>query len=89
MWVTGPDPATDRRVITVATATRTAFAVSSAYRLPAERAPHTTLRVRTSTVPSEATFVEQGVENSSSPNSSSVRRVICFRAPRRFAIRGC
>ncbi|NEC51127.1 LysR family transcriptional regulator [Actinospica acidiphila] len=57
------DPATDRRVITVAMTTSTAFVVGPRLtRLLAERAPHATLRVRTFTVPSEATFVEQGVD---------------------------
>ncbi|MGX1158832.1 LysR family transcriptional regulator [Streptomyces albogriseolus] len=57
------DPATDRRVITVAMTTSTAFVVGPRLaRLLAERAPHATLRVRTFTVPTEATFVEQGVD---------------------------
>ncbi len=57
------DPATDRRVITVAMTTSTAFVVGPRLaRLLAERAPHATLRVRTFTVPTEATFDEQGVD---------------------------
>ncbi|MEV5363852.1 LysR family transcriptional regulator [Streptomyces cellulosae] len=57
------DPATDRRVITVAMTTSTAFVVGPRLtRLLAARAPHATLRVRTFTVPTEATFVEQGVD---------------------------
>ncbi|MFE1260908.1 LysR family transcriptional regulator [Streptomyces albogriseolus] len=57
------DPAADRRVITVAMTTSTAFVVGPRLaRLLAERAPHATLRVRTFTVPTEATFVEQGVD---------------------------
>ncbi|MFF7319907.1 LysR family transcriptional regulator [Streptomyces albogriseolus] len=57
------DPATDRRVITVAMTTSTAFVVGPRLaRLLAERAPHATLRVRAFTVPTEATFVEQGVD---------------------------
>lgn len=57
------DPATDRRTITVAMTTSTAFVVGPRLtRLLPERAPHATLRVRTFTVPAEATFVEQGVD---------------------------
>ncbi|WPP28040.1 LysR family transcriptional regulator [Streptomyces sp. CL7] len=57
------DPAADRRVITVAMTTSTAFVVGPRLaQLLAERAPHATLRVRTFTVPTEATFVEQGVD---------------------------
>ncbi len=59
----GFDPATDRRVITVAMTTSTAFVVAPGLsRLLAERAPHTTLRLRTITVPTEATFTDQGVD---------------------------
>lgn len=57
------DPATDRRVITVAMTTSTAFVVAPRLtRLIAERAPHTTLRLRTISVPTEATFTDQGVD---------------------------
>jgi DNA-binding transcriptional LysR family regulator len=57
------DPATDRRVITVAMTNSTAFVIGPALtRLVAERAPHATLRVRTITVPTEATFTEGGVD---------------------------
>lgn len=59
----GFDPATDRRVVTVAMTTSTAFVLGSRLvRLVAERAPHATLRVRTITVPTEATFTEHGVD---------------------------
>ncbi|MFD6280207.1 LysR family transcriptional regulator [Streptomyces sp. NPDC060209] len=57
------DPATDRRVITIAMTNSTAFVVGPRLtRLVAERAPHATLRVRTMTVPTEATFTGQGVD---------------------------
>ncbi|MER5481359.1 LysR family transcriptional regulator [Streptomyces sp. NPDC002734] len=57
------DPAADRRVITVAMTTSTAFVVGPALaRLVAERAPHCTLRLRTITVPTEATFTDRGVD---------------------------
>ncbi|MFF2727452.1 LysR family transcriptional regulator [Streptomyces sp. NPDC058008] len=57
------DPATDRRVITVAMTNSTAFVIGPRLtRLVAERAPHATLRVRTITVPTEATFTDQGVD---------------------------
>ncbi|WP_406385625.1 LysR family transcriptional regulator [Streptomyces sp. NBC_01618] len=57
------DPATDRRVITIAMTNSTAFVVGPHLtRLIAERAPHATLRVRTITVPTEATFTDQGVD---------------------------
>lgn len=57
------DPATDRRVITVAMTNSTAFVVGPHLtRLVAERAPHATLRVRTITVPTEATFTDKGVD---------------------------
>ncbi|MPY30904.1 LysR family transcriptional regulator [Streptomyces adustus] len=57
------DPATDQRVITVAMTNSTAFVVGPRLtRLVAERAPHATLRVRTITVPTEATFTEGGVD---------------------------
>ncbi|WP_073952731.1 LysR family transcriptional regulator [Streptomyces kebangsaanensis] len=57
------DPATDRRVITVAMTNSTAFVVGPRLtRLIAERAPHATLRLRTITVPTEATFTDQGVD---------------------------
>ena len=57
------DPATDERVITVAMTNSTAFVVGPRLtRLVAARAPHATLRVRTITVPTEATFTEGGVD---------------------------
>jgi DNA-binding transcriptional LysR family regulator len=57
------DPATDKRVITVAMTNSTAFVLGPRLtRLVAERAPHATLRVRTITVPTEATFTEGGVD---------------------------
>ncbi|MGI5271095.1 LysR family transcriptional regulator [Nonomuraea sp. CA-218870] len=56
------DPATDRRVITVAMTTSTALVLGARLgRLVAERAPHATLRLRTITVPTESTFTEHGV----------------------------
>lgn len=56
-------PATDRRVITVAMTTSTAFVLGPRLgRLVAEQAPHATLRLRTITVPTEATFTEHGVD---------------------------
>ncbi|MBQ0826524.1 LysR family transcriptional regulator [Streptomyces tagetis] len=59
----GFDPATDRRVVTVAMTNSTAFVVGPHLtRLVAERAPHATLRLRTITVPTEATFTDQGVD---------------------------
>lgn len=57
------DPATDRRVITIALTNSTAFVVGPRLaQLVAERAPHATLRLRTITVPTEATFTERGVD---------------------------
>ncbi|WP_369199262.1 LysR family transcriptional regulator [Streptomyces sp. PU-14G] len=57
------DPATDGRIITVATTTSTAFVVGPRLtRLVRERAPHATLRLRTITVPTETTFTDQGVD---------------------------
>ncbi|WP_031086859.1 LysR family transcriptional regulator [Streptomyces sp. NRRL WC-3549] len=57
------DPATDGRIITVAMTTSTAFVVGPRLTLLVrERAPHATLRLRTITVPTEATFTEQGVD---------------------------
>ncbi|MFF9457921.1 LysR family transcriptional regulator [Streptomyces flaveolus] len=57
------DPATDRRIITVAMTTSTAFVVGPRLtRLVRERAPHATLRLRTITVPTETTFTDQGVD---------------------------
>ncbi|MDF6045444.1 LysR family transcriptional regulator [Streptomyces sp. JH14] len=57
------EPATDQRVITVAMTTSTAFVVGPRLtRLIAERAPRATLRVRTITVPTKATFTEMGVD---------------------------
>lgn len=59
----GFDPATDRRVITVAMTTSTAFVLGGRLgRLVAERAPHATLRLRTITVPTPSTFTEHGVD---------------------------
>ncbi|MEV0495257.1 LysR family transcriptional regulator [Streptomyces atratus] len=57
------DPAKDQRVVTVAMTNSTAFVVGPRLmRLVAERAPHVTLRVRTITVPNEATFTDKGVD---------------------------
>ncbi|MGW4231677.1 LysR family transcriptional regulator [Streptomyces sp. NPDC004980] len=57
------DAATDRRVITIAMTNSTAFVVGpQLIRLVAERAPLATLRLRTITVPTEATFTDQGVD---------------------------
>ncbi|GED84240.1 LysR family transcriptional regulator [Streptomyces sp. 6-11-2] len=57
------EPATDERVITVAMTNSTAFVIGPRLtRLVAERAPRATLRVRTITVPTEATFTEGGVD---------------------------
>ncbi|MFD5122217.1 LysR family transcriptional regulator [Streptomyces sp. NPDC058385] len=57
------DPASDERIITVAMTNSTAFVVGPRLtQLVAERAPHATLRVRTITVPTEATFTEGGVD---------------------------
>ncbi|OWA00821.1 LysR family transcriptional regulator [Streptomyces sp. CS113] len=57
------DPTTDRRIITVAMTTSTAFVVGPRLtRLVRERAPHATLRLRTITMPSESTFTDQGVD---------------------------
>ncbi|MGW5275736.1 LysR family transcriptional regulator [Streptomyces sp. NPDC004044] len=57
------DPVTDRRVITIAMTNSTAFVVGPQLaRLIAERAPHATLRLRTITVPTEATFTDKGVD---------------------------
>ncbi|WP_459545752.1 LysR family transcriptional regulator [Nocardia sp. X0981] len=59
----GFDPASDRRVITVAMTTSTAFVLGPRLaRLIGERAPHATLRVRAITVPTESTFTESGVD---------------------------
>ncbi|MBM0236193.1 LysR family transcriptional regulator [Micromonospora sp. ATA32] len=59
----GFDPATDRRVITIAMTTSTAFVLGARLvRLVAERAPNAILRVRTITVPTETTFTEHGVD---------------------------
>ncbi|PWU44168.1 LysR family transcriptional regulator [Micromonospora globispora] len=59
----GFDPARDRRVITIAMTTSTAFVLGARLvRLVAERAPNATLRVRTITVPAETTFTEHGVD---------------------------
>ncbi|GHH30381.1 LysR family transcriptional regulator [Streptomyces lanatus] len=57
------DPAVDDRVITVAITNSTAFVVGPhLVRLVVERAPNATLRLRTITVPTEATFTDQGVD---------------------------
>lgn len=57
------DPAADRRVVTVAMTTSTAFVLGPRLsRLLRERAPHATLRIRTITVPTEMTFTEHGVD---------------------------
>jgi DNA-binding transcriptional LysR family regulator len=57
------DPATDRRVLTVAMTNSTAFVIGPHLtRLVAERAPHATLRLRTISVPTEATFTDKGVD---------------------------
>ncbi|MEV0973961.1 LysR family transcriptional regulator [Microtetraspora glauca] len=57
------DPATDQRVITIAMTNSTAFVVGPQLtRLIAERAPRATLRLRTITVPTEATFTDKGVD---------------------------
>ncbi|WP_019925096.1 LysR family transcriptional regulator [Nocardia sp. BMG111209] len=59
----GFDPATDRRVVTVAMTTSTAFVLGPRLgRLLAEQAPHATLRLRTITVPTESTYTEHGVD---------------------------
>ncbi|MBB6120857.1 LysR family transcriptional regulator [Nocardiopsis algeriensis] len=59
----GFDPATDRRVVTVALTTSTAFVLGARLgRLMAEQAPNATLRLRTITVPTESTFTEHGVD---------------------------
>ncbi|MFJ9665504.1 LysR family transcriptional regulator [Streptomyces sp. NPDC101219] len=57
------DPATDQRVVTVAMTNSTAFVLGPhLIRLVAERAPGVTLRLRTITVPTEATYTDQGVD---------------------------
>lgn len=59
----GFDPATDRRVITVALTMSTAFEIGGHLaRLVAERAPLATLRLRTITVPDESVFTKDGVD---------------------------
>lgn len=59
----GFDPATDARAITVALTTSTAFVLGQRLvRLVGERAPHAVLRLRTMTVPTDATFTEHGVD---------------------------
>lgn len=59
----GFDPATDRRVITIALTASTAFVLGPRLgRLVAERAPNATLRLRTITVPTESTYTEHGVD---------------------------
>jgi DNA-binding transcriptional LysR family regulator len=59
----GFDPATDRRVITVALTMSTAFELGGRLaRLVAERAPLATLRLHTITVPDESVFTKTGVD---------------------------
>ncbi len=59
----GFDPAVDRRVITIAMTTSTAFVIgSSVARLLTLRAPQATLRVRTITVPYESLFTGEGLD---------------------------
>ncbi|KHL16032.1 UNVERIFIED_CONTAM: transcriptional regulator [Mumia flava] len=59
----GFDPATDRRTITVASTTSTAFVLGSALaRLVAQGAPQATLRLRTFAVPAESDFTSGGVD---------------------------
>lgn len=59
----GFDPAEDRRVITVAMTTSTAFVLGGRLsELVAERAPQATLRLRTITVPDDAVFTDHGVD---------------------------
>lgn len=59
----GFDPARDRRVITVAMMTTTAFVVGAPLaRLVAERAPNATLRIRTIQMPTESVFTDEGVD---------------------------
>ncbi|MGW0432126.1 LysR family transcriptional regulator [Micromonospora sp. NPDC003197] len=59
----GFDPLTDRRVMTIAMTTSTAFVIGARLaRLVAERAPQAILRLRTITVPTDATFTEHGVD---------------------------
>ena len=59
----GFDPTTDRRTVTVASTTSTAFVIGGhVARLVAERAPHATLRLRTFTVPDESDFTQDGVD---------------------------
>lgn len=57
------NPATDKRVITVAMMTATAFVVGAPLaRLIAERAPLCTLRIKTFVIPTETAFTEEGVD---------------------------
>ncbi|TQC47727.1 LysR family transcriptional regulator [Rhodococcus sp. WS4] len=59
----GFDPAHDRRTITVAMTTSTAFVVGPGLaRLIAERAPNATLRVRNFVVPQASDFTDDGVD---------------------------
>lgn len=59
----GFDPAVDRRLITVALTTSTAFVIGGRLaRLVAERAPHVTLRLSTISRPDDAVFTDQGVD---------------------------
>ncbi|HTW15596.1 MAG TPA: LysR family transcriptional regulator [Nocardioides sp.] len=59
----GFDPARDKRVVTVAMMTPTAFVIGPALaRLVAQRAPHATLRIRTITMPTDAAFTDEGVD---------------------------
>ncbi len=57
------DPAVDRRTISVAMTTSTAFVIGSHLaRVLAERAPNTQLRLITTTLASNALFTEEGVD---------------------------
>ncbi|MCQ4210894.1 LysR family transcriptional regulator [Streptomyces longispororuber] len=57
------DPSTDERVVTVAMTTSTASVIGPPLtRLVRRRAPRVTLRLRTFTVPTEATFTDHGVD---------------------------
>lgn len=59
----GFDPGSDSRIITLAMTTSTAFVLGGPLsRLVAERAPHATLRIRTTTVPEQDVFTEEGVD---------------------------
>lgn len=59
----GFNPTEDRRVITVAMMTTTAYVVGPALgRLVADRAPRATLRIRIITMPTETVFTDEGVD---------------------------